>query len=140
MDYPVIVKSKLEEIKIRPHLDEYDTLVNNFSWEQLRKELDGLPGGGLNMAHEAIDRHAKGQRADKVAMYWEGTGGEEERYTFAQMKELTDKFANVLRRLGVEKGDRVFFFMGRIPELYAAFFGTLKVGAIAGPLFFGVWS
>ena len=135
MDYPVIGKPKLEEIKVRPNLDEYQSLVKNFSWEQLRKELDGLPGGGLNLAHEAIDRHAHSHRADGVAMYWEGTWGEEERYTFAQMKELTDKFANVLKGLGVEKGDRVFLFMGRIPELYMAFFGTLKVGAIAGPLF-----
>jgi acetyl-CoA synthetase len=135
MNYPVIAKPKLDEMKVRPNLDEYDTLVKNFSWDKLRNELDGLPDGGLNLAHEAIDRHAKGQRADKVAMYWEGTGGEEERYTFAQMKELTNKFANVLKGLGVEKGDRVFLFMGRIPELYTAFFGTLKVGAIAGPLF-----
>ncbi|MDP6494304.1 MAG: AMP-binding protein, partial [Dehalococcoidia bacterium] len=135
MDYPVIAKPKLEEINVRPNLDEYDSLVQNFSWEQLRRELDGLPGGGLNLAHEAIDRHAMGRRADRVAMYWEGTGGEEETYTFAQMKELTDKFANVLRGLGVEKGDRVFIFMGRIPELYVAFFGILKSGAIAGPLF-----
>ena len=135
MDYPVITKPKLEEIEVRPNLEEYDGLAKSFSWQQLRGELDGLPGDGLNLAHEAIDRHATGLRADRVALYWEGTGGEEERYTFAQLKELTDKIANVLKGLGVEKGDRVFLFMGRVPELYVAFFGILKVGAIAGPLF-----
>ena len=135
MDYPVVTKPKLEEIKVRPNLEEYAGLAKSFSWQQLRGELDGLPGGGLNLAHEAIDRHARSHRADRVALYWEGTGGEEETYTFAQLKELTDKFANVLTGLGVVKGDRVFLFMGRIPELYVAFFAILKVGAIAGPLF-----
>jgi acetyl-CoA synthetase len=114
---------------------EYHSLANGFTWEQMKGELDGLPGGGLNLAHEAIDRHAQSHRRDKVAMYWEGTGGQEQRYTFAQLKELTNRFANVLKGLGVEKGDRVFLFMERIPELYVAFFGILKVGAIAGPLF-----
>ena len=135
MDYPVIVKPSLEEIKVRPNIGEYGDLHKGFSWQQMRQELDGLPGGGLNLAYEAIDRHANGRRRDRIAMYWEGAGGEEEQYTFGQMKELTDRFANVLQGLGVEKGDRVFLFMGRIPELYVAFFGILKVGAIAGPLF-----
>ncbi len=135
MDYPIIVKPSLEEIKVRPNIGEYGDLHKGFSWQQMRQELDGLPGGGLNLAYEAIDRHANGPRRDRIAMYWEGAGGEEEQYTFGQMKEMTDRFANVLRGLGVEKGDRVFLFMGRIPELYVAFFGILKVGAIAGPLF-----
>jgi acetyl-CoA synthetase len=135
MDYPVIAKPKLEEIKVRPNIGEYHDSVGSFDWQQMRSELDGLPGGGLNLAHEAIDRHAMSHKRDKVAMYWEGAGGEEEQYTFAQFKELTDRFANVLKKLGVEKGDRVFLFMGRVPELYVAFFAILKVGAIAGPLF-----
>ena len=135
MDYPVIAKPKLEEFTVPPNLGEYESLARGFTWEKLKGEMDGLPGGGLNLAHEAIDRHAQSHRRDRVAMYWEGTGGEEERYTFAQLKELTDRFANVLNGLGVEKGDRVFLFMERIPELYVAFFGILKVGAIAGPLF-----
>ena len=135
MDYPVIAKPKLEEIEVRPNIGEYHDSVGSFTWQQMRSELDGLPGGGLNLAYEAIDRHAKSHKRDKVAMYWEGAGGEEEQYTFAQFKELTDRFANVLKKLGVEKGDRVFLFMGRVPELYVAFFAILKVGAIAGPLF-----
>ncbi|MBF8267246.1 MAG: acsA [Dehalococcoidia bacterium] len=135
MDYPVITKPKLDEFRVRPNLEEYHRSVQGFTWEQLRGELDGLPGGGLNLAHEAIDRHAHSDRRDRVALYWEGTGGEEERYTFAKLKELTDRFANVLKGLGVKKGDRVFLFMERIPELYVAFFGILKAGAIAGPLF-----
>ena len=135
MDYPTIAKPKLEDIKVRPNIGEYHDSLSGFSWQEFRSNLDGLPGGGLNLAYEAIDRHAASHKRDKVAMYWEGANGEEEQYTFAQFKELTDKFANVLKKLGVEKGDRVFIFMGRVPELYVAFFGILKVGAIAGPLF-----
>ena len=128
MDYPFIAKPGLDDFTVRPNLDRYDALRETFSWQELRQELDGLPGGGLNLAHEAIDRHVDHGRGDKVAMYWEGAGGEEEQYTFAQMRELTNRFANVLQGLGVEKGDRVFIFMGRVPELYVAFFGILKAG------------
>ena len=135
MDYPTITKPKVEDIQVRPNIGEYSDSLSGFSWQEFRSNLDGLPGGGLNLAYEAIDRHAASHKRDKVAMYWEGANGEEEQYTFAQFKELTDKFANVLKKLGVEKGDRVFIFMGRVPELYVAFFGILKVGAIAGPLF-----
>ncbi len=135
MDYPIIAKPKLEDISVRPNIGEYQDSLSGFSWQEFRSNLDGLPGGGLNLAYEAIDRHAASHKRDKVAMYWEGANGEEEQYTFAQFKELTDRFANVLKKLGVEKGDRVFIFMGRVPELYVAFFGILKAGAIAGPLF-----
>ena len=102
MDYPTIAKPGLDDFTVRPNLDRYDAMRESFSWQELRRELDGLPGGGLNLAHEAIDRHAA-RRGDKVAMYWEGAGGEEEQYTFAEMRDLTNRFANVLRGLGIEK-------------------------------------
>ncbi|MBI3890146.1 MAG: acetate--CoA ligase, partial [Candidatus Wallbacteria bacterium] len=95
----------------------------------------GLPGGGLNKAYECIDRHALGPRRGKIALHWEGRDGHTETYTFAELKNLTDRFANVLRVLGVRKGERVFVFLERIPELFVAIFGTLKLGAVAGPLF-----
>ena len=135
MEYSIIRKPKLEEIKVTPNIQDYDALSRDFTWDQIKKGLDGLEGGGLNLAYEAVDRHAKGPRKDKVALYWEGAKGEEESYTFDQFRAQSNKFANVLTDLGVEKGDRVFVFMDRIPELYFGFFGTLKVGAIAGPLF-----
>jgi len=135
MDYPVIHKPKLQEIKVKPNIQDYAALRKSFSWEQVKKELDGLEGGGLNLAYEAIDRHVKKGRGNKVAFYWESAKGEEEVYTFAQFKTQSDKFANVLQGLGIQKGDRVFIFMDRLPELYFAFFGILKIGAIAGPLF-----
>ena len=132
--FPTIHKPGRDEMKVKPNL-EYGKVASSFSWEDMSKELDWLPGGWLNKAHEAIDRHANGPRRDKVAMIWEGKNGEQETYTFGEMKTLTNKFANVLKSLGIEKGDRVFLFMDRTPETYIAFFGILKIGAIVGPLF-----
>lgn len=135
MEFEEIPKKSIDQISVPPNLADYDELRQTFRWETLHNELDWLPQGGLNMAYECIDRHAATQRRDKLAMIWIGKNGEEEHYTFGEMKEQTDRFANVLKDLGVTKGDRVFLFMERLPETYIAFFGILKVGAIAGPLF-----
>ena len=132
--FPTIQKPDIKDMKVAPNLD-YDKVRGNFDWNEMYGELDWLPGGGLNMAYEAIDRHANGRNRDKLAMIWEGKNGEKEQYTFGQMKQLSDRFANVLKSIGIEKGDRVFVFMDRVPELYITIFGILKAGAIAGPLF-----
>ena len=133
-DFPIYEKASPDQMTVRPNL-VYSEIPEDFSWESMYEELDWLPGGFLNKAYEAIDRHANGPEADKVAMIWEGKNGEREDYTFAQMKRLTNQFANVLLSLGIQKGDRVFIFMDRLPELYIAFFGILKAGAVVGPLF-----
>ena len=86
------------------------------------------------MAHEAIDRHANGRRRDKLALIWDGRDGEHEEYTFGALKTLTNRFANVLKSLGIERGDRVCLYLDGLPELYVAFLGILKVGAIVVPL------
>ena len=135
MSVDEIAKPSMDVMAVRPNLDDYWGLAESFQWEDLYPELDWLPEGGLNKAHECIDRHAAGARRDKLAMIWEGRNGEQERYTFGELKAETDKFANVLKGLGIEKGDRVFLFMERVPEQYIAVFGTLKAGAISGPLF-----
>ena len=132
--FPTIEKPSPDQMRVRPNLD-YDRDTRSFRWEDIYGELDWLPGGWLNMAHEAIDRHAHGRRRDQIAMIWRGKNGEQETYTFGQMKTLSDKFANVLKSLGLEKGDRVFILMERVPELYISFFGILKIGAVVGPLF-----
>jgi acetyl-CoA synthetase len=135
VDYQAIRKPKVEEFQLEPNLIDPEQSCDGNIWQSLRGELDWLPGGFLNKAHECVDRHALGSRAEKAALIWEGKNGQVETYTFADLKRESDKFANVLKTLGVVKGDRVFFFMERIPELYVAFFGVLKVGAVVGPLF-----
>ena len=131
--FPIVRKPGSDKMVVKPNLD-YEKVRDSFLWADMYAELDWLPGGALNMAHEAIDRHADGPRKDKTAMIWEGKYGGRERYTFGQMKELSNRFANVLKSMGTGRGDRVLILMDRVPELYIAFFGILKVGAIAGPL------
>ena len=121
-------------MSVTPNLLEYEKTRTEFDWRDIYDELDWLDYGGLNMAHEAIDRHANGTLRDKFAMMWTGKNGKRETYTFGQFKDLSNKFANVLKSLGIEKGDRVFLLMESVPELYVAFFGISKVGAIAGLL------
>jgi len=135
MPFATITKPAVTQMPVTPNLTDYEAQRASFSWEELAKELDGLPGGGLNIAYEAVDRHLKTARRTKPAIFWEGRNGEQETYTFEDMAKLSSKWTNVLRSLGVQKGDRVFVFLDRIPELYAAVFGTLKAGCIIGPLF-----
>ena len=135
MTHHVVDKPSISKMKVKPNLSKYEATRKAFDWEQMYRELDWLPGGFLNKAHECIDRHANGRNGNKLAMLWEGKNGESESYTYADMKRESNKFANVLKGLGVAKGDRVFLFTDRVPELYFAIFGVLKAGAVAGPLF-----
>ena len=100
------IKKDLDSVSVKPNLD-YDNVRGHFDWQEMYDELDWLPGGGLNKAHEAIDRHANGRNRDKLAMIWEGKNGEKETYTFGEMKAHSDRFANVIKSLGIEIGDRV---------------------------------
>jgi acetyl-CoA synthetase len=82
-----------------------------------------------------VDRHVKTSLKDKTALFWEGKDGKSEKYSFYDLYKLTNRFANVLKGLGIKKGDRVFTFMDRTPEQYISLLGALKVGAVIGPLF-----
>ena len=132
-EYPEIAKD-ISALKLPPNLADYDSLRSSWDWDELWAELD-TPDGLVNQAHECIDRHAAGERANKLALIWQSQGLEVEEYTFADLKRETDRAANALRSVGIEKGDRVFFLSDRIPELYFGFFGALKLGALAAPLF-----
>ena len=135
MDYQPIVKPALDQFPVPPNLDDWQTRRASHTWEDVHTELDGLPNsGGINIAHEAIDRHAN-KTPDKIALRWVSAEGDVEDYSYSDLKRMSNKFANVLRGLGVQKADRVFVFMDRTPELYAAVFGTLKNLSIIGPLF-----
>jgi acetyl-CoA synthetase len=133
MNYPEIRKTGTP--RVAPNLADYAVARAGFDWSSVEAELDWLPGGGLNIAHEAIDRHCNAGRGAKKALLWQGKNDEVEEYTFDDLRRQTNQFANVLRGLGVEKSARVFTFMERLPESYIATFGTLKAGCIIGPLF-----
>ena len=119
-----------------PNLADYAEACRTFSWDAARRDLDGLPGGrGLNIAHEAVDRHVAAGRGERVALRWLAKGGGRRDLTYADLARLSSRFANVLRELGVGRGERVFAFAGRIPALYAAALGTLKNGSVFCPMF-----
>lgn len=115
-------------------MKSYEEAVKSFSWSDIEAAFSWAGTGKVNMAYEAIDRHVDNGKGDKIALHY-SDNNREESYTFAEMSKQSGKFANVLRRLGIAKGDRVFIFMPRTPELYFSLLGTLKVGAVAGPLF-----
>ncbi|TPV43603.1 acetate--CoA ligase [Bacillus dicomae] len=125
----------LPVIKGINNLPNYDEAYANFNWEEVNKNFTWNETGRVNMAYEAIDKHAKSDRKNKVALYYQD-GSRKEKYTFKEMKDFSNKAGNVLKNYGdVEKGDRVFIFMPRSPELYFALLGAVKLGAIVGPLF-----
>ena len=117
------------------NLADYDAAVAAFSWDAARALLDGLPGGGLNIAYEAIDRHVAHGRGGRVAIRWVAEDGRVEVFTYDDLRRSTNRFADTLRRLGVKPGERVYALLGRRPELYVAAFGTLKAGCVFCPLF-----
>jgi acetyl-CoA synthetase len=131
---------KIEKIPsswpVPPNLTDYLKTYSEFSWDQILGELDGLPnGGGLNIAHEAVDRHAQGPKRNKLALRWLGRDGEIIDFTYGDLQEQSNRFANVLRMFNVGKGDRVAVLAGRIPALYIAALGTLKNVSVFCPLF-----
>ena len=134
MTWPILHKTAVPG-QISPNLQNYEETRRCFSWTAARAELDGLPGGKLNIAHEALDRHLTRGNGSKVAIRWIAKNGEILDFTYAQLVAKTNRFANVLAAHGIGRGDRVFALAGRIPELYIAALGTLKNGSVFSPLF-----
>ena len=117
------------------NLQDYTETYRNFDWSEVEKAFTWSETGKVNMAYECIDKHVDQGRGDKVALHYQDEQRTES-YTFTEMKERSNQAANVLKdKANVNKGDRVFIFMPRTPELYFAFMGILKLGAIVGPLF-----
>ncbi len=129
------IPKELSTMPICPSLIDYEKERETFTWAKIAEQFDGLPSGGLNIAHEAIDRHANGLLGNKAALIWLGERGERKIYTFSDMKKETSKFANVLAELGFSKGDRIFTLSTRLPELYIAAMGILKNRSVMCPLF-----
>jgi acetyl-CoA synthetase len=132
MERPRIIRKRAGQQAVAPNLVDYAAARAGFSWDAAWRELAGLPGGGLNIAHEAVERHAA---SDKVAFRFLSAQGGQRDVSYAELSRLTSRFANLLRALGVGRGERVFVLSGRIPELYIAVLGALKNGSVVSPLF-----
>jgi acetyl-CoA synthetase len=94
-------------------------------------------GGKINLCYNCVDRHALGDRKDKVALLWEGEPGETRTLTYGELYLEVQKFANVLKGLGVRKGDRVAVYMGMTPELAIALLACARIGAVHSVIFGG---
>ncbi|GBC61497.1 acetate--CoA ligase [Desulfonema ishimotonii] len=130
------IKKPAHTFTVRPNLPNYEAARARFSWADVYKDLDGLPGGvGLNIAHEAVDRHADGPLRDCVAIRWLSPDDTVREFTYAHLKRLTNRFANLLKTLDIQRGDRICTLCDRIPDLYIAALGTFKYGGVFCPLF-----
>jgi len=101
------------------------------------KDAKWFVGGKLNLSHNCVDRHALGARRDKIALLWESEPGEVRRLTYGDLHEQVQRFANVLKGLGIKRGDRVAIYMGMCPELAIALLGCARIGAIHSVIFGG---
>src|SRR5258708_9693450 len=94
-------------------------------------------GGKTNIAYNALDRHVTTWRKNKLALIWEGEDGETRSFSYHRLWQEVNKFANILRSMGVHKGDRVTIYMGRVPELVMAMMACAKVGAVHSVVYGG---
>jgi acetyl-CoA synthetase len=141
-------------------LDEYETLYRRSIedpqrfWAQVASELHWFTpwtsvlewnpplarwfvGGKLNLCYNCVDRHALGDRKDKAAILWESEPGETRTLTYGELYLEVQKFANVLKGLGIRKGDRVAIYMGMTPELAIALLACARIGAVHSVIFGG---
>ncbi len=106
------------------------------AWVDARRRLDGLPDGrGLNIAHEAVDRHVRHGAGGTTALRCIAEDGTVTAFTYAELSELTSAFANVLDGLGVGRGETVVSLLGRGLDIYVTALGTLKHTSVFCPLF-----
>ena len=128
-------KEVIKKFPVNPNLTEYEKTYATFDWDKVKDQVDWFTGGTINAAYNAVDRHLTDGRRNKVALYAIGADNKLSKLTFQDVYEQSNKVGNALKSLGVEKGDRVFVFLPRVPELYISTVAIAKIGAIAGPLF-----
>lgn len=117
------------------NMPDYSAARAAFRWDDARAQLRGLPGGALNMAYEAVDRHVEDGAGGELAIRCISKDLARRDFTYADLATASARFANALKAAGIERGDVVFALLGRVPDLYVAALGTLKAGAVFSPLF-----
>jgi len=117
-------------------LSRYEELLRGFDWAIAERDLGFTKGAPLNIGWMCSDRICQLGASEKLALIWEDYQGNTKRYTYDELRRLSNAIAAFLANLGIRPGDRVCLFMDRIPELYIGFLGVLKMGAIAQPLFY----
>ncbi len=105
-------------------------------WDPEKAICRWFEGGKLNASYNCLDRHLS-QRGDRIAIFWEGDGGETQRFTYKQLYTEVCKFANVLKNKGVKKGDRIAIYLPMIPQLVISMLACARIGAIHNVVFAG---
>ncbi|MFN7986326.1 MAG: acetate--CoA ligase [Thermoanaerobaculia bacterium] len=118
-----------------PNIGSWEAARHGFEWSIAERELGWGRGDPVNIGWNLADRICLLGRERKEALVWEGSAGEERRYTFDDLRVLSNTVAAWLEARGVAPGERVCLFLDRVPELYLAFVGILKRGAVVQPLF-----
>lgn len=125
----------LSQPRVTPLIGDWESQRRSFTWAAGRDLLDGPDDGHLNIAHEAVDRHATGPLADTVALRFLHRQQATTELTYAELSHETDVVAAALHQLGLGRGDVVASLLPRLPELYLTVLGTLKAGVVFCPLF-----
>ncbi|MDY9922495.1 acetate--CoA ligase [Methanobacterium sp.] len=158
-----MVNSNIQRWMNRYGINDYDELLQralddpDWFWDELALELEWFQpyqdvlkwdpphakwfcGGKFNITHNALDRHVKSWRKNKVAYIWEGELGQVKKLTYHDLYRKVNQMANALRGLGVEKGDRVAIYLPMILELPIAMLACAKIGAVHSVVFSGFWA
>ena len=129
-----VIRKTPHDYRVRPNLEDYEHARAQFQWSDVAALCEGMGPGGCNIAYAAVDRHAAGPTATRTAFRfvtdkaWDGAIATRD-LSYAELARLASRFSGVLRSLGIDKGDRVFTIMGRIPELYITMLGALRATA-----------
>ncbi|WP_406385919.1 acetate--CoA ligase [Streptomyces sp. NBC_01618] len=116
-------------------LQDYERIRAEFTWDEARSRLAGLPGGGLNMGYEAVDRQVDAGLGGREALRCIAADDTVTHISYGELACLTGRFANALTAMGVARQEMVFTLLGRCPELYATVLGTLRGARVLCPLF-----
>lgn len=133
MERPSMIRKRPADFRVPPNLVPGRPIAD--PWGESRRALAGLPGGGLNIAHECVGRHAAGPLRGRTALRFVSRGVPARDISYGELDALTARFANGLASLGIGRGDHLFVLAGRIPELYVAVLGALRNGMVVTPLF-----
>ena len=135
-----VIHKTARDCLVPPNLRDYEQTRLNFSWTEVPNLCEGMGPGGCNIAYAALDRHAQGPAATRTALRFVSAADWDHslvsrNLSYRELGQLSRRFTNVLRALGVGKGGRVFTLMSRCPELYISVLGALRNGCVVSPLF-----
>ena len=116
-------------------VQSYEELLTGFDWSIAESELGYQKGDPINIGAMCSDRQCQRGLGKKLALIWEDHQGNQKRYTYSDLRDLSNSIASFIVGLGIQPSERVCIFMDRVPELYIGFLGILKAGAVAQPLF-----